>query len=100
MSKPIPVRVQVSDEETVSKSLFDGATQSAIVQIDLAVLKLNLARLRKDVAELLEADGDETGYLLREIEIGVEVSAQGGVNLIGSLTAAGKSAIKLKFVRG
>jgi hypothetical protein len=100
MSKSIPIRVQVSDGETVSKGLFDDTTKSALVQVDLAILKSNLARLREDVAELLEAEEEEAGYLLREIEVGVEISAQGGVNLIGSLTVAGKAAIKLKFARG
>ena len=100
MAKPIPIRVDISTNEAVSKGLFDKDSQSAKVPVDLAILKSNLELLRKDIADLLETEEEEAGFRLHQIEVGVEVSAEGGINLIGTLTAAGNAGIKLTFTRG
>jgi len=46
-------------------------------------------------------DGQEKSndFKLKQIEVGIEISAEGGVNLIGTLTAGAKTAIKLTFER-
>jgi|GEM_PF-1265600 len=100
MTESIPIRVRAPDDGTLSKGLLDRATDSVLAQVDLAVLKNNLAELRKSIAELMDAEEESTGYRLQAIEVGVEVSAEGGLNIIGSLTAAGKAGIKLTFQRG
>jgi len=38
-------------------------------------------------------------FKLKQVEVGIEVSAEGGVNLIGTMTAGAKAAITLTFER-
>jgi hypothetical protein len=45
----------------------------------------------------LAAEGD--GLSLKELEVGIELTAEGGVSLIGTAKAGGTASLKLTFVR-
>ncbi len=72
----------------------------APVQVDIPVEKL-----RKGLNDLIEKLrgategilGNTGGLTFKELEIGVEVSAEGGFSLIGTAKATGTASLKLTF---
>ena len=66
-------------------------------QIPVDVLKGNLANLSLSVLNVLEDIKQVGRYKLKEVTLEVEVSANGGVSLIGTANLGGKGAISLKF---
>src|SRR5262245_37487826 len=100
MPGSIAIRVPVeASEDGLSKGMFDSVGESQVTQIDLTLLKRNLDAMRKDVGELFEAEEKESGVGLQSIEVALEISAEGGVRLIGVVTAGIKAGITLKFER-
>ena len=75
---------------SLQMSLPGSQFVSGIVQESLAELSGRLSTLLAD----LKAVG---GFQLSEVRVGVELTAEGGVNLIGNLTAGAKGAIELTF---
>jgi len=81
-----------------SKGIFGtGAVVSA--EIPVEQLKANLsdlvAKLRAATTSLA-AKGD--GLSLKELEVGIELAAEGGVSLIGTAKAGVTASLKLTFV--
>ena len=60
-------------------------------------LQQSLNELTGTLATLLEDVKAVGGFELSEVKVGVELSAEGGVNLIGSITAGAKGAMQLTF---
>jgi translation elongation factor EF-1beta len=86
----------LSDEE---KGLLNKPLLPVVTDVDLASLKVNLAKLMGDLNELFSAQAAETGFGLKQIEVGVEITAEGGVNLIGTMTVGATASISLTFER-
>lgn len=96
MSDTITVLVSRPDQ---GKGIFsDGPVEPAIISTDK--LKASLSGL---VAKLSAITADlavrSSGLTLKEMEVGVEVTAEGGVNLIGTAKAGATASLKLTFVR-
>lgn len=81
-----------------SKGIF-GTGAVAAVDIPVERLKANLsdlvAKLRAATTSLA-AKGD--GLSLKELEVGIELTAEGGVSLIGTAKAGVTASLKLTFV--
>jgi hypothetical protein len=74
-----------------------GAGGSRVVPFDTAELAASLRGLTGQLGELFGGLRDVGGFELQQVQVGLEVSAEGGFNLIGSAKAGGKGAITLTF---
>ena len=92
------VDVVVSEtEDGEGQKAIGSASEAVVRRVPLKTLNKNLRTL---AAQDLEAFKDlpEVGpYKLREVALQVEVSASGGVALIGTACVSGRGAITLKF---
>jgi translation elongation factor EF-1beta len=94
------IRTVVSPVSTAEeKGLLNKPMMPVVTDVDMASLKVNLAKLMRDLNELFEAQAADTGFGLKQIEVGVEITAEGGVNLIGTMTAGATASISLTFER-
>jgi hypothetical protein len=80
------------------KEIFGGA--SRVVPFDTAELAESLRGLSAQLGDLFGGLRAVAGYELQEVQVALEVSAEGGFNLIGSAKAGGKGAITLTFAPG
>jgi hypothetical protein len=90
------ITVLVSGDPT--KSIFGtGAVVPAEIPVERLKASLSdlVAKLRAATASLA-AKGD--GLSLKELEVGVELTAEGGVSLIGTAKAGVTASLKLTFV--
>jgi homogentisate 1,2-dioxygenase len=73
------------------------------VRLNHAELEDKMTDFLKMVRQLFQKAEEETqnqsGLLLTEVELAVEISGEGEIKLVAGGKAAGKSAIKLKFTR-
>jgi hypothetical protein len=70
------------------------------VPLDAAVLKTQMNGLLQVVSEVFEQANQQTGLQLDEVELSVEINAQGQVSILGNGgSLSDKGAIKLKFKR-
>ncbi len=71
------------------------------VPLDAAALKTQMQGLLQVVGEVFEQAGQVSGLQLDEVELSVEINAEGQVSIFGSGgKLADKGAIKLTFKRG
>jgi hypothetical protein len=88
--------------QTFSNSPFSGGTlsgnaKSGVMDVDTDKLASSMRELKTQLAQVF-ADIREVGqFELSSIELGLEINTEGGFNLIGSVRAGAKGAIKLKF---
>lgn len=100
--KTIPFVLDAADTSTQggdTKSLFDSAARAGLAQVPVDRLRENLARLTESVAEAFASAGRVGEFYLDEITLQVQVSAEGGVALIGSAKVGGQGSITLTFKR-
>ena len=97
--KEIPFLVTPSeddeDQDTKSISLPDG--EAIIKNIPVEKLKENLNNICEGLTSALSDIKKVGNFKLKEVTVGVEVSADGGVNFVGTVNIGGKSAITLTF---
>ena len=67
------------------------------VEIPVDTLRASLAELTTKLSTLLADLKTVGGFELAQVQVAVELTAQGGVHLIGNLTAGAKGAIQLTF---
>ena len=104
----IRVRVdnQVRDDSEVAKRrgdhtekiVFEGL--SGIVPLDTGELSSSLLEITDQLGELFGNIKRVGDFRLAQIQVGLEISAEGGFNLIGSAKAGGKGSITLTFNPG
>ncbi len=76
----------------------EGARGAAARQVPVGALKRNLERLSSGLMSTLEGVRSVGRFELTEVTLSVEVSAEGGVSILGTgAKAAGKGAITLTF---
>lgn len=81
------------------KEMFGGGA-SRVVPFDTAELAESLRGLSTQLGDLFGGLRAVAGYELQEVQVALEISAEGGFNLIGSAKAGGKGAITLTFAPG
>ena len=101
---PILVNTLTSDENSTSDEmgLFGAkiaSLASEITEVPTEILKENLSSLSKSLVESLDDIKEVGQFQLKEVTLQVEISANGGVNLIGAANLGGKSAMTLKFIK-
>lgn len=99
----IPVIVARTVETDGTKGGLVKRTAEAVrnvAQVDVDVLKANLADLIGRVSAVIEVAEASAGALsLTEVEVGVEITAEGGVALIGTASVGATASITLTFQR-
>lgn len=100
-SIPVLVVSEPSGEDTDAKRLFGSRRSEDLVlrQIPVERLQEQLASLSLTVAQLLDTPAPKSaGRLqLNQITVQVEITASGGINLIGTAAVGGTAAITLTF---
>ena len=98
----IPFIVKMPDEQAGDDEMGIFGKFRADDAIGLQAVPVN--RLKENLNQVAEAmltvldDIKQVGqFQLKEVTLQVEVSARGGVNLIGTASLGGKGAITLKF---
>ena len=92
--------VDVEDEDTMGGLFRRGEERIALRQIPAAVFRDSLTRTISMLSSVLGEIADESlGMPLREVQIGIEVSASGGIQLVGTAQAGTTGAITLVFHR-
>jgi len=81
------------------KEIFGGGA-SRVIPFDTAELAESLRALSTQLGDLFGGLRAVAGYELQEVQVALEISAEGGFNLIGSAKAGGKGAITLTFAPG
>ena len=76
---------------------FSQDAELAFTEIPVDRLKDNLGSIASSLGTLLDDIRRVGRFNLREVTVQVEVSADGGVHLIGTANLGGKGAITLKF---
>jgi hypothetical protein len=84
----------------VEKGVLRSSGDAVLERINVAKLNSNLKSLAQDLEELLQGVEAKGGFNLSEIEIGVEVTAEAGVTLIGTAKVGGTAALTLRFCKG
>jgi hypothetical protein len=85
------------EPEDNSKGLFGNSSSTKINEVDSDELKSNLNELIANLSGVLDNVKSTDGYKLKQFTVGVEISAKGGVSLIGKLEAGAKAAVSLVF---
>lgn len=92
------IRVDNDDSGQKSTGRLSGRGLSpGVAEIDTAALAGKMQELSQQLEEVFGQIGDVGKFRLNKVELGVEISAEGGINLIASGKVAGKGAIKLVF---
>lgn len=94
---PFLVTVPEEDENDEMGIFRSGDGDVRIQQIPVETLKHNLTAVSQSVMDALEDIKHVGQFRLQEVTLQVEVSVDGGINLIGTANLGGKGAITLKF---
>jgi hypothetical protein len=77
--------------------VFRASSDAVLRRVPVGTLQANLRQLSKSIAAAF-SDLDTVGrFRLKEVTLQVEVTASGGVALIGTASVEGKGAISLTF---
>ncbi len=87
------------DDQDSTMGLFPGADHSAVLrQIPVDVLRENLRQTAESLRAVFEDMAKSTdGLRLKEAQIGVEITGEGGIQLIGTAKVGATAAITLVF---
>ncbi|GMM83438.1 hypothetical protein [Pseudoalteromonas sp. MTN2-4] len=94
---PIIVNQTYDSDDSQTKGIFTPDSDTVLENVPVDTLSDNLNTVCNGVCKALSNLSKVGDFSLKEVSIQVEVSAQGGVNLIGSASVGGKGAITLKF---
>ncbi len=99
MTDKIPVVVGDAESSPGVLGLGDQVEQR-IAEIDADTLKQSLGKLTGQLDSLFRDIEAVGGFKLNQVEVSLEISAEGGVALIGTAKAGARGAISLTFSRG
>jgi len=94
----IPVLVEEPSKKakTLDESGF-YETSISVRNIDVNKLKQSIADLSTKISTIFHDIRNVGEYRLQEIQISVEISAEGGISLVGTLKGGTKGAVTLTF---
>jgi hypothetical protein len=93
----IPILVTAQDDDSEVKGLFSLDADVVLRDVPLEKLKENMLKVCNQVTATVGHIQQIGQFKLKEVSIQVEISAEGGVELIGTAKLAGKGAIILTF---
>ena len=73
--------------------------ESAIVELPVSKLRSNVAKECEKFIAIISDIKDSKGYKLADVEVGFEISGEGGVSFIGSAKVGARASLKMKFSR-
>lgn len=78
------------------------ATEAATVrkEIDVTTLKRSFEHLTRTLSDVLAEARTVGEYRLKQVDVRVEITSEGGVSLIGTATVGSTAALTLIFERG
>lgn len=88
----------IEDQPGETKSIFRPDAEAVLSYIPTDKLRVSMQKVCADLAGVLDDIKAIGRFRLKEVQIQVEVSAEGGVQLIGTATLGGKGAITMTFV--
>jgi hypothetical protein len=94
---PFIVKLSTEDEKSGQMGLFQPDSLIGLQQIPVDVLKKNLRSISDEMVKVLDEIKQVGQFKLREVTMQVEISASGGISVIGTASVGGKGAITLKF---
>jgi hypothetical protein len=98
MDEAIPIIVST---DTITKSVFATGGLASIADVPIGKLKSNLADIVAKLGMITaDLESPASKYSLTELEVGLEISAEGGVSLIGTAKAGATASVKLTFSVG
>ena len=71
--------------------------KSSVRQMDVEKLKQSLSELSGGISEIFSDMKEVGGFKLKQVEVMVEVTAEGGLALVGLAKVGAKGAINLTF---
>lgn len=86
--KTLPILVDVGGK---------GGGAVGIAEIPIATLRENLKSATALLSEVLRDVREVGSYELSELAVGVEITAEGGIQFIGTTKVSGSGSITLKF---
>jgi hypothetical protein len=101
-SSTTPVVIFRTKEPLVTKGIISKAAETVrdVANIDAETLKTNLSNLISRVSKVIDmAEASANGLALSEVQVGVEITAEGGVALIGTASVGATASITLTFQR-
>ena len=93
----IPILVSLPEEDEDVKGIFSSDGEIGSLEIPTERLQENLTKVCQGVTEVLSHVKQVGDFKLKQVTIQVEVTAEGGVELIGTAKIGGKGAITLTF---
>ncbi|MBX2855290.1 MAG: hypothetical protein KTR21_09890 [Rhodobacteraceae bacterium] len=93
----LPVLVEVTETESGFETALASETMVKRSDVSVDVLKENLGTEVTSLLEVLESLSESREWGLEEVEIGVSISAEGGVSFIGTASMRAGSALRLRF---
>ncbi|MBD2093006.1 hypothetical protein H6F67_24470 [Microcoleus sp. FACHB-1515] len=93
----IPFLVSLPEEDEETKGIFSTETEIVVRDLPTDRLRENLNRVCQGVASMLDDVRKVGNFKLKEVTIQVEVTAEGGIELVGTAKLGGKGAITLTF---
>jgi hypothetical protein len=99
MDQPtISILVDVPEEGSDTKSVY--LEESRTTRMLLPIERLR-EEMRSETSKLIDvlnaAPADPAGWHLKEVEVGVEITAEGGLSFIGTAKAGAHASFKIKF---
>ena len=91
----IPVLISIQEEDEEVKGLFSPDADIVMQKIPIDKLRENMLTVCNQVAATVSNIKQVGQFKLKEVSIQVEISAEGGVELIGTAKLGGKGAITL-----
>lgn len=98
-SQTISLIVDASNEDGDTKGLF-GKKKPERRELPIGVLKENLRKESEKLLAILADVPSADGWNLDEVEVGIDITVEGGVSFIGTATVAAAASLKLHFSRG
>lgn len=95
--KELPFIVEMPEEELQKKGIFSRDEKTGRKNISVEKLKVDLLSIKEGLPELFQDMKKVGEFSLKQISVGIEVSAEGGISIIGSAKVGGKGAITLTF---
>jgi hypothetical protein len=96
----VSVVVATGDDDNHSPTkggLFGDDVDISIVDIPVSTLKTNLSRECEKFVAIVDGIKSDGGFKLLEVEVGFEISGEGGVSFIGTSKLGARASLKMKF---
>lgn len=93
----IPFLVILPGEDEDVKGIFTVDTDIVVRNLPTQQLKKNLSTVCQGIDSILSDVQKVGNFRLKEVTVQVEVTAEGGVELVGTAKLGGKGAITLTF---